>query len=93
MAIFQRVENHLPHPPPADDAQRTQKPQVLRDGGLPNTDNLSQVADAERLIHQRVNDFGARRVGQGAERLSYVDVQLVAEQSAASRADTCGFGA
>src|SRR5438445_3006334 len=60
--------NNLAFAPALDETQTAQHPQVLGYGGLADVGDGRQVAGAQLLVEEAVDDFDPRRVGEGLKR-------------------------
>jgi regulator of protease activity HflC (stomatin/prohibitin superfamily) len=67
--VVERIENLLPRPPAADQPHGSQEAQMVRHGGHRDPQDACQVADAQFLLGQQVQDPGARLVSQRTEQL------------------------
>jgi hypothetical protein len=60
-----------------DQAQGAKDAQMLRDAGIAYAQDCSNIAGAELLMEEEVNDLGPRRVGQGAKELGQDDIRPI----------------
>lgn len=67
MVVVQRVPGQFALAPRPHEAERTQEPQLVRDGGLRHAEHRREIADAERPGGQRGEQAHPCRVAERAE--------------------------
>lgn len=85
--VVEGVEHHPAFAPGPDQAQGPQEPQLVRHGRLGEAEQRGQVADAEFVSRQGVQDSDAGRVAQGSEGLGQGDDVTGADQTGAHPLD------
>jgi len=69
MLVGQGVEYLLAVPPPADEVEAAQEPQMVRDRGKAALQQIRQIADAKLFLGQKMKNLDPRFVRHGLEQL------------------------
>jgi hypothetical protein len=78
--IVERIE-HLPaRTPGSDEPHSAQQPQLMRDGGLADSDEAGNVAHAKIAGRQRIQNPDAGRISEDTERLGDLSDRPIQQQ-------------
>lgn len=92
MRVVERVVDHAPGPPVADDPGGSQQPQRVRDGALRSANGLGQVADAQlAALQQCVKETSAGGIGQQLKQVSHPSSFVNIDKTFSHGGDSCGI--
>ena len=91
MMVVEAVENEAPVAPRSHQPHASQEPQLMRDGGLGQTEQLGEIADAQFGPRQRVQHPHPRHVAEHLEGFGERRGRLVAQQLRADGGRRLGY--